>query len=158
VTGGFSRQAPTLSVLADLPPDERAAIDWVRVHVPPGSTVLQADGSDYRAEEGRLAGATGRPSLLGWQGHERVWRGPAFGAVIDARVAATARVYHAPDADALRAALDAAGSRHVLVGPVERARFGLSAGDDARFRDALDLVFESGAFRIYRRRPLDGRS
>lgn len=156
VTRGFSREAPALSVLADLPRDERAAIDWVRAHLPPGTVVLQADGRDYVPEEGRLAGATGRPSLVGWQGHERVWRGPAFGTVIDARVAATARVYRAADAGALRAALEAAGSRHVLVGPVERARFRLSAGDDARFRDALDLVFESGAFRIYRRRPLDG--
>jgi YYY domain-containing protein len=157
VTGGFSRAAPTLSALAHLVPAERAAIDWVRAHVPPGAVVLQADGHDYVAEEGRLAGATGRPTLLGWQGHELVWRGPVFAPVHERRVAGTARVYRAADAGALRDALDAWGIAFVLVGPVERARFRLSARDDARFLEALDLVFESGAFRIYRRRPLDGR-
>jgi YYY domain-containing protein len=157
VTRGFSRAAPTLSALANLVPAERAAIDWVRAHVPPGAVVLQADGHDYVAEEGRLAGATGRPTLLGWHGHELVWRGPAFAPVHERRVAATASVYRAADADALRDALDAWGIGFVLVGPVERARFRLSARDDARFLEALDLAFESGAFRIYRRRPLDGR-
>ena len=125
VTHGFSRDVPTLSALAHVAPDERAAIEWVRAHVPPGAIVLQADGHDYVAQEGRLAGATGRPTLVGWQGHELVWRGPAFAAVHDRRIAATATVYRAPDPGALR--------------------------------EALDLVFESGAFRIYRRRPLDGR-
>jgi YYY domain-containing protein len=157
VTHGFSREAPTLSALAHLAPDERAAIEWVRAHVPPGAIVLQADGHDYVPEEGRLAGATGRPTLVGWQGHELVWRGPAFAAVHDRRIAATASVYRAADADALRDALHAWGAGFVLVGPVERARFGLAARDEARFRGALELVFESGAFRIYRRRPLDGR-
>ena len=158
VTRGFARDRPTLSALAHVPPDERAAIEWVRAHVPPGAIVLQADGHDYVAEEGRLAGATGRPTLVGWEGHELVWRGPAFAPVHDARIAATAGMYRASDADALREALDAWRIRFVLVGPVERARFGLSARHDAVFREALDLAFESGAFRIYRRRPLDGRS
>ncbi|MET0552970.1 MAG: DUF2298 domain-containing protein [Vicinamibacteria bacterium] len=158
VTHGFSRDGPTLSALAHLAPDERAAVDWVRAHVPTGATVLQADGHDYVAEEARLAGATGRPTLVGWEGHELVWRGPAAAPVHDERIRATADVYRASDADALRSALDAWGIRFVLVGPVERARFGLAASDEARFREALDLAFESGGFRIYRRRPLDGRS
>ena len=158
MTGGFSRGRPTLSALAHVPPDERAAIDWVRAHVPPGAIVLQANGHDYVAEEGRVAGATGRPTLVGWEGHELVWRGPAFAPVHNGRIAATAGVYRASDAGVLREALDAWRIRFVLVGPVERARFGLSAGHDAVFREALDLAFESGAFRIYRRRPLDGRS
>lgn len=157
VTRGFSSAAPTLSALAHLAPGERAAIEWVRAHVPPGAVVLQADGHDYVAEEGRLAGATGRPTLVGWQGHELVWRGPALAPEHERRVAATARVYRAADADALRDALDAWGIGFVLVGPVERARFRLSERDEARFRAALDLVFDNGAFRIYRRRPLDGR-
>ena len=157
VTRGFSREVPTLSALAHLSPDERAAIDWVRAHVAPGAMVLQADGHDYVPEEGRLAGATGRPTLVGWQGHELVWRGPAVASVHEERILATARVYRASDADALRAALDAWRIRFVLVGPVERARFGLSAQSERLFVEALELAFESGAFRIYRRRPLDER-
>lgn len=155
VTGGFARGTRTLSALAHLPGDERAVIDWVRAHVPPGAAVLQANGHDYAAEEGRLSGATGRPTLVGWEGHERVWRGPGMAAVHDAHLALTAAAYGARDAAALRAALDTAGIRFVLVGPVERARFGLGARADAVFGEALDRAFESGAFRVYRRRPLD---
>jgi YYY domain-containing protein len=157
VTRGFSRAGPELSALAHLSSDEHAAVDWVRAHVPPGAIVLQADGHDYVPEEGRLAGATGRPTLVGWQGHELVWRGPAFGPVHDERILATAGVYRASDAGALREALDARRIRFVLVGPVERARFGLSPRSERLFAEALELAFESGDFRIYRRRPLDGR-
>jgi YYY domain-containing protein len=158
VTGGFSRTEPTLSALAHVAPDERAVFDWVRAHVPPGAIVLQADGHDYVAEEGRLAGATGRPTLVGWAGHEVVWRGAPFDAAADERVAATAGVYRAADARTLCEALDVLGIRFVLVGPVERSRFRLDARAGARWGDALEVAFESGAFRVYGRRPLDGCS
>ncbi len=40
----------------------------------------------------------------------------------------------------------------VCVGPAERARYALSAGDEAVIARVMDLVFDRGTVRLYRRR------
>jgi hypothetical protein len=42
----------------------------------------------------------------------------------------------------------------VLVGPVERRRYQVDAAVEHRMREALDVVFEQGGVRLYRRRTL----
>jgi uncharacterized membrane protein len=155
VTRGFSSTAPTLDALAHVPPDERAVIDWVRANVGPGVVVLQAPGRSYVAESSRLSAATARPTLLGWDGHELQWRGAAYADMSSGRVEAAAAVYGAPDPAVLRDALDAARIRYVLVGPVERGRYGLEDATERRMGEALDTMVARGAVRLYRRRETD---
>jgi uncharacterized membrane protein len=155
VTGGFSSTSPTLDALAHVPQDERIVIDWVRANVEPGVTVLQAPGRSYVAEESRLSAATARPTLLGWDGHEVQWRGPAYAEMASGRVEAAAAVYGAPDRTALLQALDAWRIRYVLVGPVERQRYGLEDAAERRMGEALDAVMARGAVRLYRRRTVE---
>jgi YYY domain-containing protein len=152
VTRGFSSPAPSFDALASVPADERAAIDWVRANLAPGTRVLQSVGRSYAPEEARLSVATGRPTLLGWDGHELQWRGRAFGAMAAGRGEAAQAVYASGDRGALLAALDAWQVRYVFVGPAERRRYGMDPAAEQRLRDALDVAFEQGDARVYRRR------
>ncbi|HET9316381.1 MAG TPA: hypothetical protein VFQ51_12380, partial [Vicinamibacteria bacterium] len=120
-----------------------------------GVTVLAAPGRSYVAETSRVSAATARPTLLGWDGHEVQWRGPAYADMSSGRVEAAAAVYGAPDRDALLQALDAARVRYVLVGPVERQRYGLEDVAERRMGEALDTMVARGAVRLYRRRAID---
>jgi len=153
VTEGFSA-SPSLDALSSVPADERAVIDWVRAHVPPDAIVLQAPGRSYAAEDSRLSATTARPTLLGWEGHERQWRGGAYEATAAGRAAMADAVYRATDRASLLAALEAARIRYVLVGPVERQRYALGDETERLLAETLDVVFAQGGVRLYRRRAL----
>jgi YYY domain-containing protein len=153
VTGGF-RRSPSLDALGHVPVAERAAIDWVRAHLPPGVAVLQGVGRSYAADESRLSAATGRPTLLGWDAHELQWRGRAFGAMTAGRGEAVQAVYEARDAAELRAALDAWRIRYVYVGAPERRRYAMAASEQV-LGEALDVAFQQDDVRIYRRRVME---
>lgn len=147
--------APTLDALALLRqqvPDEWAAIDWVRENTPRRAVIAQAPGISYRADYSLLSTATGRPTLLGWQGHERQWRGDAFQTMAAGRLEALERIYNPPSPDALRDTLDAWHVDLVHVGPLERGRYAMTAGHEALIARVMVLVFEHGAVRLYRRR------
>jgi uncharacterized membrane protein len=62
--------------------------------------------------------------------------------------------YEASDRRRLLEALEAWSIRYVLVGPVERRSYRLDDAAEQRMRDALDVAFERGDVRVYRRRIL----
>jgi YYY domain-containing protein len=135
-------------------PDEWAVIEWAREHTPPQARVLQAPGSSYDASQSRLSVATGRPTLIGWEGHERQWRGRAFDAMAAGRAEALEAVYGASDPEGMRRALLRWRIDYVFVGDAERRRYGIDDEREARITHAMDLAFSSGAVRLYRRRGL----
>lgn len=147
--------AGTLDALAHLQrvrPDEHAAIAWVRTHTPRGAIVVQAPGDSYQSADNIISAATARPTLIGWQGHERQWRGEAYAAMTSGRLEALERIYRPSSVQALQQALADWHVSFVYVGPSERARYEVLPEHEARWIDAMDLVFESGPVRIFRRR------
>ena len=147
-TGTFD----ALAFVARLHPDQHAAIEWVRANTRPGSVIAQAPGDSYHPLDNLISTATARPALLGWEGHERQWRGRAFEAMTAGRHEALTRIFRPVSESDLQQTLDEWNVAYVLVGPAERDRYAISATDETRMRRALDLVFEQGAVRIYRRR------
>lgn len=141
-----------LAYVARTQPDLAAAIAWVRSHTRPGARVAQAPGASYHADHALLSTATGRPTLLGWEGHERQWRGTAFDEMAAGRVDALERIYRPRSAADLRAVLSHWSIEVVCVGPVERARYAISADDEAVIAGVMELVFDRGTVRLYRRR------
>ena len=133
-------------------PDLAAAIAWIRSHTRPGTRVVQAPGDSYHVDHALISTATGRPTLLGWEGHERQWRGGAFDDMVAGRVDALERIYRPRSATDLREVLSHWSIEVVCVGPAERARYALSAGDEAVIARVMDLVFDRGTVRLYRRR------
>lgn len=155
VTGGFRRDAPTLDALAYLrraSPEERTAIDWIRRHTPPDALVVQGKGASYAPEQCRVSVATGRATLLGWEGHELQWRGGAFEPMTAGRADALETIYARGDEIALARTLDSWRIDYVVVGPAERRQYGIDAARESRLAHVMDLVFSEGPVRIFRHR------
>ncbi|MEZ4638448.1 MAG: DUF2298 domain-containing protein [Caldilineaceae bacterium] len=149
---GFGSPTPTLNGIAYVGADEQAAIEWIRLNTDPEDIVLQGKGRSYWASDNRINSATGRATLLGWDGHESQWRGEAYGEMAAGRPEAIETIYRSGAPLAIRQTLDTWGIDYVVVGPVERELYNLSPLDDARLLEVMDLLFEQGGVRIFGRR------
>ncbi len=115
-------------------PEDREAVAWLTANTPPGTVILEAYGGGY-AHNGRISMATGRPTVMGWEGHEHQWRGVRD--EIDPRKADVDAMYKSPDGTVVRDLLRRYGVRFVVLGETERAQFGLTPADERRFEDLL---------------------
>ncbi len=100
---------------------DRAAVAALR-REPPGSVLAEAPGAAY-CREGRLSAASGVPAVLGWENHERVWRGSDVGSELERRREALDRLYSAEDVAVVRRLASELGVTVVAVGEIERARY-----------------------------------
>jgi len=161
---GFEAQAtpeglvlrPTLDGLAYLRRDRPAdvkAIEWLRANVPGDAVVVEASGGSYSPEgAGRVSMSTGNPTLLGWDFHERQWRGnEGYDAVAAMRPAALEDIYRTAQTVELGGILDVWQVDYVYVGALERSKYGVSDAALARFDAALKLVYDVDGVRIYAR-------
>jgi YYY domain-containing protein len=154
-TQEFRSGPPTLDALAYVATadtDELAAIRWVRLNTRPDSRLVQGLGTSYRADQCRISVATGRATLLGWEGHELQWRGAAFTRQAEGRVSALREIYGKVGAEMLRQALERWRVDYVYVGPRERAQYGIDASGEGILARVMELAFQHGEVRIYRRR------
>ncbi|MBX2999728.1 MAG: hypothetical protein KF893_14510 [Caldilineaceae bacterium] len=149
---GFGTSTPTLNGLAYVSADERAAIEWIRRNTAPTDVVLQGKGRSYWATDNRVNAATGRPTLLGWDGHQAQWRGPAYGEMAAGRPEIVEAIYRSGSPAIVADLLRQADISYVYVGPVERERYGISPTIEARLEQVMDLAFAEGNVHIYRRR------
>ena len=143
---GYSLKDNTLDGLAFLrgsDPGEYEAIQWLRYQAPWGR-IVEAVGGEW-SDYGRISAGTGLPTVLGWKGHERQWRGssrPFHGREED-----VAQIYRSDDAmEALRL-LQRYDVRYVYVGHRERASYG-EAGME-KFDGFLKTAFTSQGVTIY---------
>ena len=125
---------------------DRAAIDWLRANAAPGAVIAEAPGNSYD-EHGRIGTFSGRATLLGWSGHEGLWRGDAGSPEIGARQADLKTIYTSRDEEQVRGALRQRGVSYVVVGPLERRDFGVDAfplrrGFPAPFATRETTLFE----------------
>lgn len=145
---------PTLDGLAYLrrgSPADMAAIEWLRANVAPEAVVVEATGGSY-SEYGRVSMATGNPTLLGWDWHERQWRGTAgYDKLATGRPEALEQIYRTARADALPALLDLWGVDYVYVGALERNKYKISEATLARFDQVLTRAYDRDGVLIYAR-------
>ena len=129
-------------------PSEVAAAEWLREQAPGNAVLLEAPGRAYSGDS-RISTWTGIPAVIGWTQHEDLWRGS------DPRIAARTTdidtAYRTDDAALRRAVLDRYAVSHVVVGEVERERYGPDV--EARLRQDLRVAFTSGATTIFQVRP-----
>jgi len=121
-TGGLSGET-TLdgrAWLAEEAPGDVAAIEWLQANAEPEATVLEAVGDDY-SEFGhaRISTFSGRPAVLGWEGHELQW-----GHDPGTRRADVAEMYRTPFPGVAGRLLRRYGVEYVVAGPLERADYG----------------------------------
>jgi uncharacterized membrane protein len=147
---------PTLDGLAYLRrsnPADMAAIEWLRVNVPPDKVVLEASGGSYSPEgAGRVSMSTGNPTLLGWDFHERQWRGNAgYDELAAMRPAIIDEIYRRAQPGEITGLLDLWNVDYVYVGALERSKYGVSDAALARFDAVLTKVYDADGVRIYAR-------
>ena len=150
---GASRP-PSLNALRDLhkyDPARAAAVDWIRHHTDPAAVIAEAPGISYRPETSWVSGLTGRPTLMGWQGHEAQWRGRAFPTQATARVEALEEMYVRRNIDDVVALMRFWGVEFLLLGPTEEARFAVSAQRRQELQSVLVTVWSMEPYRLLAR-------
>jgi len=146
--------APTLDGLAFLrrdSPAEMAAVDWLRANVHRDAVVLEARGGSY-SPEGRVSMSTGNPTLLGWDFHERQWRGnDGYDELAAKRPAVIDQIYRSAQGDQLPDILEQWDVDYIYIGGLERSKYGVSDASLARFDSQLKRVYDADGVRIYAR-------
>ena len=116
----------------------------------PGVAIAEAAGISY-SDFTRIAMHTGQPTVLGWEWHLQQ-RGQAP-AEIAARMADLETLYAGADPVARRAVLDRYRVGWVVVGDVERRRYGLDAPDPLTGVPGVRLLAEHEGALLYRVDP-----
>lgn len=129
-------------------PGDYAGVRWLQDNAAPDAVVLEAVGSDW-GYAGRVSAATGRPTLLGWDGHEIQWRGgqPEALAEITPRAEAARRIYSTDNPAEARQLLAQYDVSYVFIGSQELAAYSPEAL--AKFAQLGTLVFEAPGVQIY---------
>jgi YYY domain-containing protein len=103
-------------------PGDAAILDFLAASVVGQPVIVEATTFQY-GYAGRISAYSGLPTVIGWSGHERLWRRSAgWAEEIAARERAVAEIYAGP-ADAVRGHLRRYQVRYVVVGEAERRQY-----------------------------------
>jgi len=111
------------------------------------AVVAEAVRDAYNAQYGRVGALTGIPIVLGWENHERQWRGSTYPEVAGTRGEDMDKLFTAVDMEVVVDIINQYDINYILFGSTERSQYG-SAGEE-KFLDHLPIVCESGDSRIY---------
>ena len=127
-------------------------VEWVRNNTNPSTVVLEATGGSY-TNYSRVSTYAGRPTVLGWQGHELQWRlgQPDALRELSERMRDVSRAYSGLDRDALLKLLEKYSVSYVVYGSSER-QMQAEEGIDPRdpFKGKLIAVARFGDYIIYK--------
>ena len=148
-TGGFTnaRRMDGFVNVQTQYPDEYNAIRWLNDNVSGAPVILEAVGNGY-TDYARISSRTGLPTVLGWPGHERTWRGsekPFAGRQDD-----VARAYVSTSPGEAKEILDKYDVEYVYVGHLEKEKYG-EVGL-AKFATFMDVAYQNDSVTIYRMR------
>lgn len=127
----------------------------------PGTVIAEAPfEGGYRPEYGRVAMLTGIPNLLGWQNHERQWRGSTYdrvtdtviaenGAVVDSRPIQLDRLYQSDSWEIAQSVINRYGIDYIMVGQAEHTRYADFQFGLEKFADYLKPVCQAGNVTLY---------
>jgi YYY domain-containing protein len=128
-------------------PEDAAAIAWLNAHVEGAPIIVETPGDQHKAYvyEGRVSALTGLPTVLGWGGHQRQWRGnydePA------AREGDLNTLLTTSDEALAREILDRYDVAYIYVGPLEHQRYPESGL--AKFAAMFPAVYDDQGVTIY---------
>jgi YYY domain-containing protein len=138
---------PTVDGLAFLQQDdplEWEAINWLNKNVKGSPVIVEDTGKEY-SQYGRVSVYTGLPTILGWAGHESVWRGP--GQSLDRREEHIETIYQDSDVERVQSLLDEYEVIYVYVGRLEKSKYGTKALQ--KFDTFMHRAFQNEWVTIY---------
>lgn len=111
------------------------------------AVVAEAVGQAYNVAYGRVGTLAGIPIVLGWENHERQWRGASYYDIAGSRASDLKALYTRHEMSEVEHILEQYRISHIMYGATERQQYG-SLGED-KFLDILPVVCESGNSRIF---------
>ena len=111
------------------------------------AVVAEAVYGAYDIRYGRVGTLTGIPVILGWENHERQWRGPTYGEIAGTRRSDLEQLYNAADIEMAGTIIERYQITHIMYGGTERQLYD-SLGEE-KFLDHLPVVCQSGESRIF---------
>jgi uncharacterized membrane protein len=114
-------------------PSEYAAIQWIRDNTPRDAIVVEsavvpcgneALGCHAYTNAARISSSTGRPTIIGWIGHERQWRRAGLGIELDRRLSDVRAIFETTSVDEAAALLAPYDADYIIIGPRERSAYG----------------------------------
>jgi YYY domain-containing protein len=132
--------------------DDYAAIMCFQQRVGDDRSVLvvEAIGGSYwvnAQQTGKIGAMTGIDTLLGWENHQRQWRGSAYTEMAGQREIDIFNIYNLLFWDQVLPILQRNGVDYVYYGPAERARYGIMS--EEKFIENATPVCEFGESRLY---------
>ncbi|MGC1374589.1 MAG: DUF2298 domain-containing protein [Anaerolineales bacterium] len=128
--------------LAKYSSDEYAAIQFLEKAAP--GTVAEAVGDSYQDSFALAATYSGKPTVLGWKGHESQWRGGETEKGTREDDIRTLYITH--DWAKAQAILNQYGIRYIYIGPQERQTYNVY---DDKFAKNLSPIYSQGQVVIY---------
>ena len=111
------------------------------------AVTAEAVGQAYNVAYGRVGALSGIPILLGWENHERQWRGATYYDIAGSRVADLKALYARNEFSDVEPIIERYNITHILHGSTEKQAYGASG--EEKFLDNLPVQCESGSARIY---------
>ncbi len=130
--------------LAWMQPCDAAMAHWM-YRRPAGSTLVEGLGEAY-TDAARISAASGVPAALGWENHERVWRGAAVMAELVRRRRLVEELYSCGRPERVAAIAEELGAGYIVVGPLERRNY--PAEGVRAVESAGTVVFSAGECRV----------
>jgi YYY domain-containing protein len=126
-------------------PDEYEAIRWLNENVSGTPVILEAVDGAYTDYAG-ISSHTGLPTVIGWPGHERIWRGSDK--LFQGREDDVARAYTTTSPQEAKEILDKYNVEYVYVGHLEAEAYGVAGL--AKFATFMEVAFRNETVTIYR--------
>ncbi len=119
--------------------------------------VAEAIGPAYRSEFGRVGVLSGIPIVLGWENHQRQWRGSTYSAVAGNRRLDVELMYNDPRWEIAAEVIERYGIDYIFYGDTERngssGQPAYSAAGEEKFIENLEVVCQRGDSLFYRVTP-----
>ncbi|HIE31617.1 MAG TPA: hypothetical protein EYP67_04440 [Methanosarcinales archaeon] len=151
----LDRNPPTLDGIEYLNGSDRGeymVILWIRSNISETPVILEAPGRSYSTDS-RISAFTGLPTVIGWQGHEMMWRDDHDG--IRIRAGDVDAIYSTPSIRYAIRLLNKYDVTYIYIGTTERSRYGRGT-DKFEDEDHFECVY-MGSTRIYKLKgSLDG--
>jgi len=130
-------------------PGDYAGIQWLKQHAESDAVVLEAVGGQY-SYYGRVSMSTGIPTVMGWPGHERQWRGDRYSFVAGNREQDAKEIFDTLNMRQAKDLIRQYRITYIFVGSLERdPSFASAAGID-KFQKFLPIAYQDANVVIYR--------
>jgi YYY domain-containing protein len=151
--GGLRTRDWSLNGIRHWSEDELSAVRWIRGNTLPDAVIAEGAGESYRSETNRMSAATGRATLLGWQGHELQWRGREYPQMAGDREQILRAIYVAESGPGLSRLLRSRNIDYLYLGPSERSRYAITSAREQELGSSLLIVFRRGEVSIFQPGP-----